>query len=272
MAMMTNEEHDRMKRRRFRQLAGLLVCCLVVVGIGTVISSGLGVVAALFDDTKKKQEYANKLQCLVMLDPLPFESLDAADPKQLTEAAIWGTISNALANQDSLDNYERDPDTDGIILPALEVDATLAKLVGPDYKITHESFESSEMMFQYLEDKQGYLIPVTGQVGQYTPQVEKFQRKEGKMYVTVGYIPTFSSTDFSFSAATEPTKYMDYVFTKTDGSWYLTSLQESSMKANTASSSDASSSQSQSDANYDPNEALRNSVGESTSSSESGAA
>ena len=44
------------------------------------------------------------------------------------------------------------------------------------------------------------------------------------------------------------------------------------MKANTASSSDSSSAQSQSDANYDPNEALRNSVGESASSSESGAA
>ena len=268
MAMMTNEEYNRMKRRRFRQLAGLLVCCLVVVGIGTVISSGLGVVAALFDDTKKKQEYSNKLQCLVMLDPLPFESLDAADSKQLTEAAIWGTIYNALANQDNLDNYERDPDTDGIILPALEVDATMAKLVGPDYKITHESFESSEMMFQYLEDKQGYLIPVTGLVGQYTPQVEKFQRKDGKMYVTVGYIPTFSSTDFSFSAATEPTKYMDYVFAKTDGSWYLTSLQESRMKADNASSADSSDSQSQSD----PNEALRNSVGDTAVASESGAA
>ena len=245
MAMMTNEEYNRMKRRRFRQLAGLLVCCLVVVGIGTVISSGLGVVAALFDDTKKKQEYANKLQCLVMLDPLPFESLDAADSKQLTEAAIWGTIYNALANQDNLDNYERDPDTDGIILPALEVDATMAKLVGPDYKITHESFESSEMMFQYLEDKLGYLIPVTGLVGQYTPQVEKFQRKDGTMY-------------------------MDYVFAKTDGSWYLTSLQESRMKADNASSADSSDSQSQSQS--DPNEALRNSVGDTAVASESGAA
>ena len=90
------------------------------------------------------------------------------------------------------------------------------------------------------------------------------------MYVTVGYIPTFSSTDFSFSAATEPTKYMDYVFAKTDGSWYLTSLQESRMKADNASSADSSGSQSQSQS--DLNEALRNSVGDTAVASESGAA
>ena len=51
------------------------------------------------------------------------------------------------------------------------------------------------------------------------------------MYVTVGYIPTFSSTDFSFSAATEPTKYMDYVFSRGENrKWYLTAMQESEMK------------------------------------------
>lgn len=62
---------------------------------------------------------------------------------------------------------------------------------------------------------------------------------------------------------------MDYVFAKTDGSWYLTSLQESRMKADNASSADSSDSQSQSD----PNEALRNSVGGDTAvASESGAA
>ena len=61
---------------------------------------------------------------------------------------------------------------------------------------------------------------------------------------------------------------MDYVFAKTDGSWYLTSLQESRMKADNASSADSSDSQSQSD----PNEALRNSVGDTAVASESGAA
>ncbi|MBQ8647297.1 MAG: Ice-structuring protein [Oscillospiraceae bacterium] len=260
MAMMTNEEHERMKRRRFRQLVGLLVCFLVVMGVGTVISSGLGIVAALFDDTEKKQEYANKLQSMVMLDPLPFDTLEQADPQQLKEAAIWGTIYNTLATGSDLSIYERDPDTDGIILPALEVDATLTKLVGPNYKLTHGTFESSDMTFLYLEDKQGYLIPVTGQIGLYSPVVEDFARKEGRMYVTVGYIPTFSNTDFAFTAATEPTKYMDYVFERSDKNWYLVSLVESEMKPAEPAASEVVDTQNQIEADYDPAEELLNAV------------
>ena len=50
----------------------------------------------------------------------------------------------------------------------------------------------------------------------YTPEVEKISTQSGKTYVTVGYIPTInnsSSGEINLTAPTEPTKYMDYVFT-----------------------------------------------------------
>ena len=260
MAMMTHEEHARRQRRRVRQLLGLLVCLLVIVGIFTVVTRGVRIVGGLFDNSALKEELASRLQCYVMLDPLPFDSVDQADPNQIKEYAIWTTVNNALATNGSLDSYERDPDTDGIILPTLEVDAAIARLFGPDYKVTHETFESSDMTFLYLEDKQGYLIPVTGQVGMYTPQVEQIKKNSGRMYVTVGYIPTFTNSTFVFSAATDPTKYMDYVFVKNGKNWYLTSLQESEMKPETPASSAVVNDQNAADVDYDPAAALQEGI------------
>ena len=264
MVMMTHEEHARRQRRRVRQLLGLLVCLLVIVGIFTVVTRGVKVVGGLFDNSALKEELSGRLQCYVMLDPLPFDSLDQADPNQIKEYAIWTTVNNALATNGSLDSYERDPDTDGIILPTLEVDAAIARLFGTDYKVTHETFESSDMTFLYLEDKQGYLIPVTGQVGMYTPQVEQIKKSGGKMYVTVGYIPTFTNSTFVFSAATDPTKYMDYVFEKESRNWYLTSLQESELKPVTAASSTVVNDQNAADVDYDPAAVLQESINSET--------
>ena len=45
----------------------------------------------------------------------------------------------------------------------------------------------------------------------------------------MGYIPTLNnSNSLVLTAATEPTKYMDYIFTRGENrQWYLTALQES---------------------------------------------
>ena len=125
------------------------------------------------------------------------------------------------------------------MMPAVEVDAAVAALYGPDYKITHGSFEGVDMNYQYVEDKQAYLIPVTGQMGLYTPKVESLKKKDGKLYVTVGYIPTAAVTgDYSLTTPSDPTKYMDYVFEKKDKEYYLVALQTSELKpASTATTS-----------------------------------
>ena len=62
----------------------------------------------------------------------------------------------------------------------------------------------------------------------------------GKLHVTVGYIPTASADDSIINPSSDtPTKYMDYLFERQSGSWYLTGLTESETKPESAASSAA---------------------------------
>lgn len=275
----SQQEHERHKRRRARQWLGLAICVLVLIGGFTVIATAVNGVAVLFDNTDEKLEYEDRLQALVMLDPLPFESLDQADPALFKEASIWAAVSAAQNSATGLDAYERDPNTDSLLLPAVEVDAAAAALFGPDYELTHETFNNvgGDMTFEYDEEKQCYLIPVTGQVGMYTPKVEKLKKKSGKLYVTVGYVPAPGlNGDFSLSTPTEPTKYMDYVFEKVDRTYYLTALEVSEMEPSSSAAATAPETDMDYEDYFDPTSAIAEGAGslptDSTSSSDSAAA
>lgn len=236
----TPEEHTRMQRRRGRQALGLLVTLLVIVGLVTVLRAGVGLVANLFDDTAQKQEYEDKLEGLVLFDPMPFDGIENIDDLTLREAAVWGCIYNIQETQGGFDNYNTDPDTEQLLLPSLDVDAYLAKLLGSGFKLTHHSFEMEDMTIEFDDATQCYKIPVTGSVGYYRAVVTRLFKKDGKLHVTVGYIPTASTGDGIINPSSDtPTKYMDYLFERQSGSWYLTGLTESETKAESADSTSA---------------------------------
>ena len=113
----TPEEHARMQRRRGRQALGLLVAVLVIVGFVTVLQAGVGLVRNLFDDTAQKQEYEDKLEGLVLFDPMPFDGIGNIDDLTLREAAVWGCIYNIQETQGGFDNYNTDPDAEQLLLP-----------------------------------------------------------------------------------------------------------------------------------------------------------
>ena len=236
----TPEEHARVQRRRGRQALGLLVAILVVVGFVTVLRAGVGAVANLFDDTAQKQEYEDKLEGLVLFDPMPFDGIENIDDLTLREAAVWGCIYSIQETQGGFDNYNTDPDTELLLLPSLDVDAYLAKLLGPGFKLTHRSFEMEDMTIEFDDATQCYKIPVTGTVGYYRAVVTKLFKRSGKLHVTVGYIPTASNDDSIINVSSDtPTKYMDYLFERQSGSWYLTGLTESETKAESTESTSA---------------------------------
>ena len=236
----TPEEHARLQRRRGRQALGLLITILVLVGFVTVLRAGVGLVANLFDDTAQKQEYEDKLEGLVLFDPMPFDGIENIDDLTLREAAVWGCIYNIQETQGGFDNYNTDPDTEQLLLPSVEVDAYLARLVGPSFKLTHRSFEMEDMTIEFDESSQCYKIPVTGTVGYYRAVVTRLFKRSGQLHVTVGYIPTSSTDDSIINQSSDtPTKYMDYLFERQSGSWYLTGLTESETKAESTESTSA---------------------------------
>lgn len=268
MARMTREEHMRMQRRRGRQFVGLMVILLVVVGVLTMISWVMRGVGVLLDDSARREEYEKRLSGLVMLDPLPFDSIDQADPLLFREAAIWGIVYRASSEPGGLDVYERDADTGSVILPALEVDAYVSQLLGPDYEVQDGTFESNDMTYLYDEEKAGYLVPVTGQVAKYYAQVENISKRSGRQIVTVGYIPA-SSDDLTLGAPTEPVRYMEYVFDRgAKRQWYLSALQESSLKP--ANSAAQNTDQPEYDLNFNPTETLQNALSSDSSVLENG--
>lgn len=228
------EEQIRNSRRLARQILGGVSLLLALIGLFTVLGWVVSALRNALDDSGRRASYADLLYGMVMLDPLPFDDVNDVDPGVFKQAAIWGTVYEIQKDGGSLDQYERDPDTGSAMIPKLEIDTYISNLLGPDYPITDGSFSTDEFVYQYNEEKQCYLVPVTSSVAQYTPEVEKISTSNGKMYVTVGYIPTTSNSasgELSLTAPTDPIKYMDYVFTRGENrQWYLTALQESEMK------------------------------------------
>ena len=264
----TPEEHARLQRRRGRQALGLLITILVLVGFVTVLRAGVGLVANLFDDTAQKQEYEDKLEGLVLFDPMPFDGIENIDDLTLREAAVWGCIYNIQETQGGFDNYNTDPDTEQLLLPSGEVDAYLARLVGPSFKLTHRSFEMEDMTIEFDESSQCYKIPVTGTVGYYRAVVTRLFKRSGQLHVTVGYIPTSSTDDSIINQSSDtPTKYMDYLFERQSGSWYLTGLTESETKPDSTASTEAAS-QPQPMAESDVQDAILATAGSSEAASD----
>ena len=264
----TPEEHARLQRRRGRQALGLLITILVLVGFVTVLRAGVGLVANLFDDTAQKQEYEDKLEGLVLFDPMPFDGIENIDDLTLREAAVWGCIYNIQGTQGGFDNYNTDPDTEQLLLPSVEVDAYLARLVGPSFKLTHRSFEMEDMTIEFDESSQCYKIPVTGTVGYYRAVVTRLFKRSGQLHVTVGYIPTSSTDDSIINQSSDtPTKYMDYLFQRQSGSWYLTGLTESETKPDSTASTEAAS-QPQPMAESDVQDAILATAGSSEAASD----
>ena len=211
----------RSKQKR-RVIIGAVMCLLMLIGVISIIMSGVKVTAKLLDNTAEKEKYNTLLTTLVVADPLPFESPDQADQTILLSSSVWAAVMN-----EDMEQYEKD-DFGQTYLPAVEVDRYFTKVFGTQYTLTHQSFSEQEIEFTYDEDKQAYIVPITSFPTGFTPQVEKIKKGGGEKIVTVGYISP--ATNWNDDASGAVSKYVDYIFQKQGSEYYLVAVRESEMQ------------------------------------------
>ena len=210
------------KKHKRRILIGVVMCVLMLIGIGTIVTGGVKVAAKIFDNTAEKEAYNAMLSTFVIYDPLPFESPDQADQDWLLSSSVWAAVMN-----EDMEQYEKN-DFGEIYLPAVEVDKYFAKVFGTQYTLTHRTFADQEVEFQFDETKQAYIVPVTSYPQGFTPQVAKIKKGGGEKIVTVGYVsPSTSWTDSSDGSIS---KYVDYIFQKQGQNYCLVAIRESERK------------------------------------------
>ncbi len=224
-----SRKNIRSKRRR-RTVIGAVMCVLMLIGIGTIVAGGVGVVTKLLDNTAEKEQYNALLATLVVADPLPFESPDQADMELLLSSSVWAAVMN-----EDMEKYEKD-DFGQTYLPAIDVDRYFARVFGTQYALEHGDFADQEIEFEYDEDRQAYIVPVTSFPTGFTPKVEKIKTGGGEKIVTVGYISP--ATNWNDTSDGSVSKYVDYIFQKQGKEYYLVAIRESEMQVEISAPAD----------------------------------
>lgn len=204
-------------KKRNTKILGASVLAFAVVGVITVISLVVGLIAQIFDDSDQRAKFEQFISPVVMVDPVAFDNISKADEHVLLMSSMW----NLLTNVSDATSYPED-EYGMMIIPSSDLDVSAASLFGSEASLSHQTFGNSSINFEFNEESSSYIVPPMGYSMQYQPRVDKIKRK-GKTYtLTVSYISTTTNIGASNEEA-EADKTMYYVLTKTGRDKYIIS-------------------------------------------------
>lgn len=197
-------------KHRYGVVLGSLVLLLALVGVVSLAGMiGTRIYEQATDDSALRA-YDEKLACIVMQDPEPFDSPETADPTFVQNAALWKSI---LEKRSEWTGY----DDNGLAIIPLGVVASAAEeLFGPDCSLSPSS-PTEETFYTYDSTTNTYHVSVFSSDSAMTPYTESSRREGDTTVLTVGYVlptdpwRTQETSSGTESTAPSPSKYMEYV-------------------------------------------------------------
>lgn len=202
------------RKKRQTKIVGAGVLALALVGVITVISLLIGLIASFFDDSDRKAKFEKFIAPVVMVDPVAFSDVGSADEHVMLMSSMW----NLLQNVGETTSYPED-EYGMMLIPASDLDVSASNLFGSSAVLAHQTFGNTNINFEYNQETSSYTVPPMGYTVQYQPRVDKIKRK-GKLYtLTVSYIS--SATNLTDDEEIVADKQMLYVLEKTGKDKYI---------------------------------------------------
>lgn len=218
----TKIRHSRASR--YAAPIGGVFIVLCVIGFFSLLNMTFNFTRNLLDNSNAKASYEARLLPVTMFDPPPFENPVNLRDVDILLYSLWATV---LGDNRELYKYD---DNMSLVVPASDVDMAAYNLFGPDVVLKHGTFGDYENSYLYDESTKSYHVPVVAMTGFYTPSVKEIVNHEGKIYLTVGYIPpeTIMNVDFTGKDRHERTadKYMTYEMRKGKNGYYLYAIRD----------------------------------------------
>ncbi|MBQ3137669.1 MAG: hypothetical protein IJB74_09350 [Clostridia bacterium] len=217
-------EHAK-KKSPLNFIVGLIVIVLTVIGFISVIDSVSDKIQRTANKAKQEQIqlYEDFISPVIMNDPDTFDDITKANLQQLLSIAIWSVIDDGAEPE----MYEY---TDGgMLMPQKDVENEFVSLFGTEIAISHGTVDGGDgVTFKYSKKKQCYIIPITGIMPIYLPEVTEVDEKDSSVVLTVGYLASADWVKDSEGnmVPPEPGKYMKITLGKNgDGSFFVKAIQ-----------------------------------------------
>ncbi len=209
-------------RRRAALPLAIISYALMLAGLVSVALWSVGLVRGVIANTSKKEEYEDFIRPIVMMDPIPFDDISAADPAFVREAALWAAVVG-----DQRDSFAVD-DLGMLLVPATDVSVAAAKLFGPEASVEHASFDDMDGTYLYDPEIAAYRVPPISK-NAYSPSVESITKEGETILLRVGYVApgtiwTTQRRDSQGKILSE--KAMRYRLTKTKSGYYVSAVED----------------------------------------------
>lgn len=199
----------RAMKRRLYMSVGLFVIIMSIVGIFSTVSFTMDVAKRIADNTGLKNEFAQFIYPLVVIDPPDFDATVDLPNSTMITASIWNIILNE-------DKEKYTTEMGMMYVPYLDVEASATYLFGSGLAFEHETVGDIELAFIYDEETKSYIVPTSPKYLPYSPRIESFKRVGETYTLLVGYMPPGHSwlNDLKEDRMPEAEKHMEYVVTR----------------------------------------------------------